>query len=268
MVFHEHGSAVRIESGSALERFAYKWFQTLAAPRVDAHIAISLFVARSLAEIAHGRVRNPIVLYNPTRNIPAALELTDRAMAKQSLGVPAGAFVVGMVARIIRRKGWRDFLAAVSLLAKNYPLFFLIAGDGPEYWEMKSEIAAAGLEQNGRALGYVDNTESIYRALDCFVMPSHWEAAGLSHIEAQSFSIPVVACNVSGLNETVRENVNCLLCCPNDPEDMAEKIALLMTDHDLRNRIAQAGRLNAESYSIERYAAQLDALYRQLTGSR
>lgn len=268
LVFHEHGSAVAMESGGWFERFAFQWFQTLAATRADAHIAISHYAAQSLTHVSQGRVQDPVVIHNPTRKVADASTLTavNRASARKALGIPAGAFVVGMVARIVRRKGWRDFLAAISLLSEKLPLFFLIAGDGPEFHEMKAELVLRNLEQRGRVLGYLENTEPVYRALDCFVMPSHWEAAGLAHIEAQSFAIPVVACNVSGLNETVHENVDCLLCRPADPEDMAEKIERLMTDRDLRDRISVAGRQNAEQCSIENYVERLDTLYRRLLG--
>ena len=266
LIFHEHGTAVAMDSGSRLSNVAFRLFQTAAAPRVDLHIAVSRFVEESLVELTHGRIQESIVLYNPARRLAHASELTSsyRARVREDLGVPANAFVVGMATRIIRRKGWRDVLAAISLLAERYPIFFLIAGDGPEFLEMTSEISARNLDRRGRALCYLENLTGLYAALDCFVMASHWEPAGLSHLEAQYLSVPVVACNVPGLNETVQANVNCMMCRPNDPEDMAEKIAFLIAEPVVRRCIAEAGRMNAERFSIERYTYELNALYSEL----
>ena len=251
-------------------KIAYGLFQTIAAVRVDAHVAISEFVEKSLIELTRGRIQKSVVIYNPVRSVAntSKVESSDRVKARQELKVPPDAFVVGMVARIVRRKGWLDFLAALSLLADRYPIFFLIAGNGPEFKQMTIEMRARNLDRRGRALGYVEELADIYAALDCFVMASHWEGAGLSHLEAQHFSIAVVACNVLGLKETVQENVNCLMCRSNDPEDMAKKIELLITNPSLRQKIAKAGRTNAERYSTTRYAHLLNALYSQITEVR
>jgi glycosyltransferase involved in cell wall biosynthesis len=269
VVFHEHGSALAVESGSRLEGLAFAWFQKVVAPRIDAHISISKHVEGSLAEITRGRIRKSEVVYNPVR-CPAedlVLLAADRARAREELGIPPKTFVVGMAARVVRRKGWREFLGAMSLLADRYPIYFLIAGDGPEFSELKATIVSRHLEQRGAALGYVQGLAPIYAALDCFVMPSHWEGAGLSHLEAQCFFVPVVACDVAGLNETVQANENCLLCRPNDALDMAAKIELLIADPEARSRIAWGGRRNAERFSVQKYVRELEAIYRELTTS-
>lgn len=266
LIFHEHGTAVAIDDGNRLSRIAFNLFQAAAATRVDLHIAISRFVEKSLFEIVRGRLKASVVLYNPARRLVQDCDLTSsfRAHAREELGVPADAFVVGMAARILERKGWRDFLAATSLLAERYPVFFLLAGDGQEFPEMTSEICARNLGRQGRALGYLADLTSLYAALDCFVMASHWEPAGLSHLEAQYFSVPVVGSNVPGFDETVQPNVNCIMFRPGDPGDMAEKIATLITDSGVRRRIAEGGRMNAERYSIECYTRDLNALYREI----
>jgi len=266
LVFHDHGSAFAMESGSRLERFAFCCFHVLAAPRVDLHIAISQFIQRSLMALTHQRMHNSAVLYNPIRKMVFQNQVLPeyRAQLQETWGIPPGRFVVGIASRIVQRKGWRDFLLAVSLLAQEIPLFFLVAGDGPEFACLQSEIASKNLLESGRLLGYVENIVDFYATLDCFVIPSLWEPAGLSHLEAQYFAVPVVACNIPGLNETVQDLTNCLLCRPNDSQDMADKIRLLATDLDLRERIGRSGQQNARRFSIEIYIQQLEVLYSSL----
>jgi glycosyltransferase involved in cell wall biosynthesis len=263
LVFHDHGSAVAMESGRKFERFAFRFFQFLAAPRVDLHIVISQFVQKSLVALTFQRVRNSVVLYNPIQKIGdwEHIRPQHKAQLRESWSIPQGSFVLGIASRITQRKGWRDFLVAITLLMKEFPLFYLVAGDGPEFGCLQSEIVSQNLSKRGRVLGYVENLADFYSVLDCFVMPSLWEPAGLSHLEAQYFAVPVVACNVPGLNETVQDSTNCLLCRPNDPEDMADKIRLLLTRLDLRARIGCAAKQNARRYMIENYIQQLEALY-------
>ena len=266
LVFHDHGSAIAMESGSRLERFAFCCFHYLAAPRVDLHIAISQFVQQSLMALTFQRMRNSVVIYNPVRKMgcPEKIQPEHRVQLKESWGIPQGRFVLGIASRITRDKGWRNFLAAVSILTENFPLFFLVAGNGPEFACLQAEIVSKNLLDLGRVLGYVENLADFYSVLDCFVMPSLREGAGLAHLEAQYFAVPIVACNIPGLNETVQDQINCLLCRPNDPQDMADKIRQLITRLDLRDRIGRAGQENARCFAIEIYRQQLEALYSAL----
>ena len=266
LVFHDHGSAIAMEGGSRFERFAFCCFHILAAPKVDLHIAISQFVQQSLMALTFHRMRKSVVLYNPVRKMgcPEKIQPEHRARLKESFGIPQGRFVLGIASRITRDKGWRDFLAAVSILAEEFPLFFLVAGNGPEFACLQTEIISKNLLDLGRVLGYVGNLADFYSVLDCFVMSSLREGAGLAHLEAQYFAVPVVVCNIPGLNETIQDQINCLLCRPNDPQDMADKIRLLLIRHDLRDRIGRAGQENARRFAIESYIQQLEALYSSL----
>jgi glycosyltransferase involved in cell wall biosynthesis len=266
LVFHDHGSAIAMASASKFQRFAFCFFQILAAPRVDLHVVISQFVQKSLAALTFQRMRNSVVLYNPIKSTGYRehIEPEHRAQLKEYWGIPQESFVLGIASRIVQRKGWRDFLVAVSLLKEEFSLFYLVAGDGPDFDCLQSEIVSKNLSKLGRVLGYVENLADFYSVLDCFVMPSVWEPAGLSHLEAQYFAVPIVACDVPGLNETVRNLTNCLLCQPNDPKDMSDKIRLLLTSPDLRVRIGCAGKENARRYTIENYIHQIEHQYASL----
>lgn len=215
------------------------------------------------------RMGKSVVLYNPIRDMrcPEKMQPQHRTRLKELWRIPQGSFVLGIASRIVHRKGWRDFLAAVSILTEEFPLFFLVAGDGPELTCLQAEIVSKNLSKHGRCLGYVENLADFYSVLDFFIMPSLWEPAGLAHLEAQYNSVPVVACNIPGLNETVQDEINCILCRPNDPQDMADKIRQLITSLDLRDRIRRAGQNNARHFAIESYIQQLEALYSPLVAN-
>lgn len=263
LVFHEHGSAVQMESGSLLERTAFDWFQHWAAPRVAAYVSISRFVGDRLSAIVGGRIRHAPVIFNPLPPSTGALG-ADRVAARQRLGLPADAWIVGMAGRIVRRKGWRDFLEAIRLTLRQVPVYFVVAGSGPEYDELVGEAGQSDLRGSGKALGYLENLSDFYAALDVFVMPSHWEPSGLAHLEAQLHGVPVVAYDIPGLNETVHAGVDCLMCPADEPGGLAEAIVRLVLDESLRRRTGAAGKVNAQRFSIENYTRALDDLYAKL----
>ena len=151
-------------------------------------------------------------------------------------------FVVGFAARFLERKGWRDFLHAVRIVAAQIPVFFLLAGDGEDRDKVEVCIRDLGLGDRGRMLGHVTRMDRFYRVLDCFVMPPHWEPHGLSHLEAQSYGIPVVA--------------------------LADRILQIASNRQLRTRLIHDGSLNAARYTIDIFARKLDQLYSEVRAWR
>ena len=117
------------------------------------------------------------------------------------------------------------------------------------------------LGDRGRILGHVTRMDRFYRVLDCFVMPPHWEPHGLSHLEAQSYGIPVVVSNVPGLNGTVHAESDALLFEAGDAPALADRILQIASNRQLRTRLMHGGSLNAARYTIDIFARELDQLY-------
>lgn len=261
LVFHEHGRAVGREGESRLEASLFRWFLRRSWRQVDRFVCISAFTrSRLLAEIPEAGPRSCVV-ENPIPFHPAKDEVLDRASARAGERIPGEAFVVGFASRLIPRKGWSDFLAAVASLPPELPVHFLLAGDGEDRARAKAAIDTLGIASRGRMLGHVAGMKRFYACLDCFVMPSHWEPHGLAHLEAQSFGVPVVVSRVPGLEDTVREGVDALLFPAGDAAALADCIRRLAQDPALRERLAAGGRRNAERFDVGRFRESLDALY-------
>ncbi len=97
--------------------------------------------------------------------------------------------------------------------------------------------------------------------IDCFAMPSHWEPLGITEIEAQACSIPIIASDVEGLNEVVSNKKNGLLFKPKDEKDLAEKIELMEKNKELRERLIKNGLHSVKRYSLEEYILSLEKIY-------
>jgi glycosyltransferase involved in cell wall biosynthesis len=110
-------------------------------------------------------------------------------------------------------------------------------------------------------LGHIDWMKQFYGCLDCFVMPSHREAHGLSHLEAQSLGVPVVVSSVPGLRSTVVGGADSLLFEPGDAASLADCIRRLSKDPAMRERLIAGGLANSAGYTMDAFAARLTEIH-------
>lgn len=260
LVFHEHGRVVGREGESRIEAWAFRTFLRFAAPHVDRFVCISDLTREALFAVIGDIRERAVVVRNPIRR-PARSDEVARLAMRRQFGVPDGAFAVGFAARLVERKGWREFLDAVARVAAATPTYFLVAGDGEERDEVAAFVRKRGLQSTGRLLGHVSEMSQFYPALDCFVSPPHWEPHGLSHLEAQSYGVPVVVSDVPGLKDTVHTDVDALLCPQRDASGLAQQIIRIAQDPELRRRIAENGRANATGYTIGAFASALERVH-------
>jgi glycosyltransferase involved in cell wall biosynthesis len=130
-----------------------------------------------------------------------------------------------------KRKGLSDLIDALALVEGNPVL--LVAGKG-DTSGLAQRAARAGVADSVRFLGFVDDGElsRLYAFCDLFVSSSHYESFGLTLVEAMSAGKPVVARDVGGTSEVVREDTG-LLVRGKRPEDLADVISSALNDPEL-----------------------------------
>lgn len=256
LIFHEHGMIFR---NSKFYNFFLKHTQN----KIDLFIAVSETTKRKLMNNA-GIPKDKIkVLYNfvDLENFnPTALIKDERNSDREKIGIKENDFVIGFAGRLVERKGWKELLLAMNLL-KNQNIKLVIAGSGSGEKKLIYMINKWDMGKKVFYLGFVDNILKFYRCIDCFVIPSHWEPLGITEIEAQACSIPVIASNVEGLNEVVSDKKNGLLFKPKNEKDLAEKIELMEKNKELRERLVKNGLFSVKNYSLEKYLNTLNLIY-------
>jgi glycosyltransferase involved in cell wall biosynthesis len=114
-------------------------------------------------------------------------------------------------------------------------------------------------------LGYQEEVAPYYAAFDAMILPSINEGTPVSAIEALAAGRPVVATRVGGVPDVVREGEDGFLVEPGDVDALAERLARLAADPELRERLGAAGRARViPRYSVERLVDDVDRLYRSL----
>ncbi len=165
-------------------------------------------------------------------------------------GLPEGKKVVLMASQFVKWKGLLDFVELAALVkSKMADTFFVIAGDTERtgqqehVLEVRSRIAAAGLEKDFLLAGHVEDMASLLGASGCLAMLSRDEPFGRVIVESMASGTPVVAYDCGAAGEIVEDGVSGMLVEPGNTAGAAEKICELLGDTELGRRITGAARL-------------------------
>jgi glycosyltransferase involved in cell wall biosynthesis len=178
--------------------------------------------------------------------------------------------LVGLIGRIIlQRKGQDIFVRAISLLKEDFPdARFLMVGScypGNEFHldHLNALIGELGVRENIVLTGEAKDVKAVYSALDVSVMASaHPEPFGGVTLESMAFGKPVVGTNIGGTPEQIIDGETGILIAPNEPQEMAEAIRLLLEDADLRKRMGAAGKTRFfKEFGFEPYYERLMGFY-------
>jgi glycosyltransferase involved in cell wall biosynthesis len=229
-------------------------------------LANSPGVARLLVE-EEGVPEKKVVLI-PNFLSPGAFErVPDDRVAQQrsDWGMPAGAFVLGMVARLAPVKNIALLLEAMALLPADVRL--VLVGDGPSRGSLERAAAALGVSDRVHFAGELVTPTNLHQFFDVSVLCSLSEGFPNSIIEAMAVARPVIATPVGGVLDVVEEGTTGLLRPTNDPSAMAGAVASLRADPALRHRLGEAGRDFVRSrYSQDHVVGMLAAVYRSMSG--
>jgi phosphatidylinositol alpha-mannosyltransferase len=168
------------------------------------------------------------------------------------------------VGRHERRKGLLDLLKAHRILRKTgYEERLLVVGSGPQEREARRYVATRGLKAV-EFLGRVSDAEKaqLFRTADVFASPATGgESFGIVLLEAMAAGAPIVASDIHGYKGVVRRGREGLLVPPHEPKELAQAIARLLDEPQLRAEMSDAGRARAEAFSWPRVTAKVEDYY-------
>jgi glycosyltransferase involved in cell wall biosynthesis len=189
-------------------------------------------------------------------------EARRRLREEQGLGTDFAWLAVG---RFDPQKDYFNMLRAFASVIREKPeAQLLIVGDGPLRLAAEELAQNIGLKDKVRFLGTYRDVPGLMNAADSYVMSSAWEGMPMVLLEAGATGLPIVATDVGGNREVVRNGETGFLVTANDPAALADAMVHLM---DLskreRQRMGKAGRQYIEAnYSINRILDIWEALYR------
>jgi glycosyltransferase involved in cell wall biosynthesis len=184
---------------------------------------------------------------------------------RKELGIGAGP-VLGSVARLAANRGHEALIRGFALVLAGHPdARLLLVGKGEMRASLEGLVRRLGLAPSVLFAGYRDtDLPAVLDALDIFVlMGAGADESCRAALEAMAAGRPIVARRVGGLPEAVSHGVTGLLIADDRPESVAAALRDLLDEPARARAMGEAGRRRAvETFSPERHAAQVEAVYR------
>lgn len=251
----------------------------LIATGADVVAANSQYTADGLRAVTrHGRLE---VVYNPVDLARFDPSIVRRTAMRAQLGVGSDSFVMAVVGQI---SPWKGQLEAVKIVAqlrrRHHDAHLLIVGE-PKFVsaatrydnrayndELERTIRAHGAEKYIQLLGERHDVPAIMGSLDVLLVPSWEEPFGRVVVEAMALGIAVVATNVGGPSEIIRDGVDGVLLTPRDPDGWTNAIVRLVHAVKLREDLGEAARRRAQDFALSGHVDTMCGLYEQAARTR
>ena len=261
-----HGHVLYGYFGPLRSRF-FRWLERWLARHTTVLVAVSPQVRDDLVALGVAPPEKFVV-------VRLGIELGERvgagtngrAETRRYLGIPPDRFAVGWVGRMTAVKRTDDVLDGFKrLLERGVGATLCLVGDGPDRPALERRAHELGIMRQTLFLGYQEDVGPLYAAFDALVLPSGNEGTPVSVIEALAAGTPVVATRVGGVPDVVRDGKDGFLVEPGASDELAQRLAQLAGDPDLRERFGASGRARVlPRYAVDRLVDDVDRLYRAL----
>jgi len=185
---------------------------------------------------------------------------------RKKLGISKDASVVLTVRRLVYKNGIDTLIESAETAVKNNPkLVFVVVGKGPDSEKIKEKIAQLEMQKNFRLTGFISDEDLpfYYNAADFFVLPSKsGEGLPLVALEAMACGLPVIATNVGGTSEIMKEEFGKLV-----PSNSADSLAEAIVEFSHRELTTLKKDLRAmveQNYSWDKNVEKLIEVYEEL----
>ncbi|MEM3154016.1 MAG: glycosyltransferase family 4 protein [Candidatus Woesearchaeota archaeon] len=184
----------------------------------------------------------------------------DVKKVRRELGVGKKKVII-TVSRLTLKNAVDDLIRAFALLRKDVPSILVICGTGEDEEKLKELARGLGVIDDIRFMGLIQHKElpKYLSSADVFVRPSLSEGFGNSFVEALACGVPIIGTPVGGIPDFLVDRKTGLFCKARNPEDLADKIKLLLRNKKLASAIAKNGRkMVKERYEWDIIATQFD----------
>lgn len=234
---------------ATVERYVYRGSAAVVAVshKVAGELTEHAGVPASRVRVVHSGVDSQEFMSNGTRGQEGGL----RVLFVGDLSTPL--------------KGLDTALEALPLLPEQVTLSVVGRVENSAY---PRQVAASAMAHRVRFLGFRADMAAVYAQHDAFVLPTHYDTFGLVVLEAMAAGLPVVVSAQAGVREVVEQGKNgFVLTDPADAQGLAAYLRLLLDDGDLRAELGRQARATALTYSWERMAQQVEAIYHEVDGA-
>lgn len=184
---------------------------------------------------------------------------------REELGILDEEPVIGTVGRLVPIKGHEYMIKAFALLMNEYDnLWLILVGDGSMRDYLENLCKDLKIKDRVVFTGWRSNVPDFLSLFDIFVLPSLNEGMGRVLVEAMAAGRPIVASNVGGIPDMVKDGQNGLLVPAADVKALANGIDFLLTNPEKRTEMGGTGKKMAIQYGSDSMVQKIDQLYQDL----
>jgi len=252
IVYHIHGKGIKeYISGSKLKELIYKW-----AFKSSSVICLAESLTSDIFPIY---LQQPFIVNNA---IPLIKNFVYSRRVNKYL------VHILFLSNLIISKGIYVFLDAISLIDKKFSGLISASIVGSEVEisgiELNDEINKRNLNHCVKFMGpkYGNEKNEIYSNTDILIYPTCNDVWGLVILEAMQFGIPVIASKEGAIPEIVDDGVTGFLVDKHRPDQIAEKLEILINDPDLRRRMGETCRKKfLRKYTLETFESNMKKVF-------
>lgn len=199
----------------------------------------------------------------------SVVESSNKLERKKALGLKDGP-VVGIIARLSDVKGHKFLIEAISRVVRSINTIQLfIIGEGKEEQKLHTQVKNLGLESNVVFIRSLKGSLKALSAIDIFAMPSLQEGLGLSIMEAMGFGLPIIASDVGGIRNLIKDDYDGRLVKPQDVEGLSNAIIELLQNKDKAETLAVNARNTISSkFSLQKMILETKEVYSECLSGR
>jgi len=224
---------------SFIKRTLFKLMEKYAAPLTDHFI----FVARGDMQTAEAMGLLKKASASLIRSGFDFSRFTGRkesiTAVKKKYNIGKDDFVCGIIAPFKPQKGLHNLIRiATHVLRRDNKVLFFIAGDGEQREELEYELKISGMADRFRLPGFIHDIENVIPIFDIGVSTALWEGLPQSLVQMRLLKKAVVATDIPGNNEIIRDGLNGFTVKVDHIEEFADKILYLKDRMAVRNAFA------------------------------
>ena len=243
------GRGLKLKFYEGLDRYILRYFNKV------------ILVDDSLKRwFKNGAVKYEVV-NNGVKSTESLLQHDVSSFALQDKQLPE--IVIGTVGRLSEEKGHRYLLEAFAKINQDYPNSqLLIVGDGDLRRDLEDLSVSLGTKEKTTFTGFQEKVEEFYSLIDIYVSPSLVEHFPLSILEAMGFGKAVVATNVGGTTNLIKDETTGILVNPSSTESIYQALLRYLREPGLIKTLGDnAYQFVQDNYSVERMLSEYKKVY-------
>lgn len=164
------------------------------------------------------------------------------------------------IGRLVKRKGYKYLLEAISLLPKYYNVELSIIGEGPLKNELIVLAKNLDLLDKVKFKGHIHDDEK-YKLLaesDVYVLSSLHEGMGIVLQEAMFAGLPIISTNIGGQNDLLEDNINAVMVAPENSEALKDAIIKLYENNGLMEKFSKNNKEKIQNYYSDKIGKKFE----------